>query len=66
VSVVLTMTVRKGTELGSGRKRAMLTDDVLVDVVLDERKAMAMVYRAVLNKRSVAVDGPLTAKVRRV
>lgn len=61
----LAYTVRKGTELGNGRKRAVLTDDVIVDVEINELELRQLVMRAVLNKSNKAVDGPVTAKVRR-
>ena len=61
----LAYTVRKGTELGNGRKRAVLTDDVIVDIEFDEAGLRQLAWRAVLNKSNKAVDGPVTAKVRR-
>lgn len=61
----LTFTVPAGTALESGRKRAVLTRDVVVEVEFNENEIKQMVLRAVLNKSGKCVDGPVTAKVRR-
>lgn len=62
---ILTLTVPKGSTLSRSRKQAYLSDDVMVDVVVDEPKIRELAYRAILNKRSEAVSGPVRAKVRR-